>query len=136
MKITSNLKGQIAASKAELRALELGYIPSRPIFDTRYDLILDNSKCLIKVQIKYADGKITHSQGAVNVHLEYNDRRHNSFTYQEAELDGLIVYFPKIDRLCFFPPKIYVGKKRLCVRLKPPKNHQTRGIILADNYLW
>lgn len=42
--ITTNAKGQLALTKAELRALELGMIPSRPIFDTRYDLILDDHK--------------------------------------------------------------------------------------------
>lgn len=123
-------------AKTELRAIELGYVPSRPIFDTRYDLILDNFKRLLRVQIKYADGKTSHSTGAVSVKLAYEDRRKRIFTYQKTEIDGLIVYIPKIDKLCFFPPKIVVGKKRLYIRLEDSKNKQNKGIIFARDYMW
>jgi hypothetical protein len=136
MDITTNLKGQIAASKTELRALELGYIPSKPIFDTRYDLILDNLTDLLRIQIKYADGKITNSGGSIRVKLEYQDRRKNSYTYKQEEIDGLIVYFPRLDRLCFFPPEVYVGKKSLCIRVEPSKNNQAKGILFARDYYW
>ena len=68
-------------TKAELRALELGFIPSRPVFDTRYDLIIDNNKSLKKVQVKYADGKPSKSKGAVVVKLSYENRRKKIYTY-------------------------------------------------------
>jgi hypothetical protein len=48
MKLTSNSKGHLAVCKAELRAIELGFIPSRPVYDARYDLILDDTKSLKK----------------------------------------------------------------------------------------
>lgn len=136
MKVTTNFKGQIAMSKAELRSIELGYIPSKPVFDTRYDLILDDSKSLLRVQIKYADGKMSHSEGSVRVNIEYMDRKRNIYTYKTTEVDGLIVYIPRIDRLCFFPPKVFAGKRNLCIRVDPPKNRQTRGILLANDYFW
>ena len=136
MKITTNFKGQIAASKAELRAIELGYIPSRPIFDTRYDLILDDFKSLIKVQIKYADGKISHSTGSVMVKLGYEDRKGNMYTYQNNEVDGLIVYIPKVDKLCFFPPSVFLGKVKIHIRYQKPKNNQKKRILSAEDYYW
>ena len=136
MKVTSNVKGQLALSKTELRALELGYIPSKPIFDTRYDLILDDSKTLKRVQVKYADGKMSNSYGSVRVKLEYKDRKSNIYTYQKKEVDGLIVYLPKIDKLCFFPTKVFVGKKYLCIRVEPSKNNQKKGILFASEYFW
>lgn len=123
-------------SKTELRAIELGFIPSKPIFDTRYDLILDDSKKLMKIQVKYADGKMSNSDGSVRVKLEYNDRKRNVYTYQKGEIDGLIVYIPKIDRLCFLPQDIYIGKRNLCIRIKPSKNHQSKGVLFAKDYLW
>ncbi len=137
MKITTNVKGQIASSKAELRALELGFVPSKPIFDARYDMILDDLHGkLIKVQIKYADGKLTNSNGSVMVKLGYANRRKQVFTYQKNEVDGLIVYIPKVDKLCFFPCSIFVGKEKIYVRYKPTSNGQKKGILFAKDYYW
>lgn len=136
MKVTTNVKGQLAISKTELRALELGYIPSRPVFDTRYDLILDNFKSLIRVQVKYADGTPSKSKGAVVVKLAYEDRSKKVYTYQESEVDGLIVYIPKIDKLCFLKPKVFVGKRNLNIRLEKSGNNQKKGVIFAEDYLW
>ena len=136
MKQTSNVKGQLAVSKAELRAFELGYIPCRPLFDWRYDLIIDDFKSLRRIQVKYADGRLSHSEGSVRVKLEYIDRKKHIYTYDKDEIDGLVVYIPKIDKLCFFPPEVFVGKRDLCVRISPPKNHQKTNILYADKYYW
>jgi hypothetical protein len=134
--ITTNIKGQLALSKTELRALELGFLPSRPLFDARYDLIIDTHDRLLRLQVKYANGKITHSDGSVRVKLEYISRTKNVYTYHQGEIDGLIVYIPRIDKLCFFPPEVYIGKTHLCIRIMPSKNNQTKGVLLAENYLW
>lgn len=134
--MTTNIKGQIAQSKAELRAIELGMIPSKPIFDARYDLILDDGLSLKKIQIKYGDGKAQHCNGAVTVKLTYSNRKGDEYFYNNKEVDGLIVYVPKIDRLCFFPPSVFCGKRKLQIRIEKPKNNQTKNILLAENYLW
>ena len=136
MKLTTNVKGQLAVSKVELRALELGYLPSRPLFDARYDLVLDNNKKLIRVQIKYADGLPSHSTGSVVVKLAYENRKNEVFTYQDSEIDALIVFIPKVDRLCFFPKNVFIGKRKLHIRLAPSKNRQIQGIIFAKDYYW
>ncbi len=136
MEKTTNMKGQFAVSKAELRALELGYIPSRPSLDTRYDLILDNYKQLMRIQVKYADGKPSASTGAVIVKLAYENRRKKVSTYKKNEIDGLLVYIPKTDRICLLPPEIFVGKRNLCIRISKPKNNQLKGILFAEDYYW
>lgn len=133
---TSNWKGQLAVCKVETHAIELGYVPSRPSIDCRYDTILDDGQKLWRVQVKYANGKPSNTNGAVVVKLEYNDRTKHSYTYTFNEIDALIVYIPRIDRLCWLPPHTYVGKKRLNIRLEPPKNGQKSGMILADEYFW
>jgi hypothetical protein len=136
MKMTSNIKGQLAISKAELRAIELGYLPSRPVFDARYDLIIDDYKSLYRIQVKYADGKPSQSNGAVVVKLAYENRKKEVYTYQQEEVDGLLVYIPKVDKLCFFQHKVFVGKRNLCIRLEKPKNNQKKGIVFAEDYYW
>lgn len=130
------MKGQIAATRTELRALELGFVPSRPIFDTRYDLILDNGKKLLRIQIKYADGKPSNSQGAAVVKLAYSNRKKQTYLYRKNEVDGLVVFIPKIDKLCFFPPDVFVGKSRLYIRLNKSRNNQIKGIVHAEDYYW
>lgn len=136
--ITSNRKGQLAVSKAQARAIELGYFPSIPVMDCRYDLVLeDTHQKLWRVQVKYANGKPTHSVGSVTVNLAYETRqRKQVFTYSESEVDALVVYIPALDRFCWFPSAIFVGKKELSIRLKPPLNGQKTRIFYANEYFW
>lgn len=136
MKVTTNVKGQLAVSKAELRAFELGYIPSRPLYDARYDLIIDIGGKLQRLQVKYADGKSSNSTGSVVVKLEYEDRRKNVYTYDMDEVDALIVYIPKLDKLCYLPKRVFVKKRKLNIRIAKSKNNQKIGIIAAEDYYW
>lgn len=136
MNITTNIKGQLAVSKAEIRAFELGYIPSRPLYDSRYDLILDKDNNLKRIQVKYGDGKSSNSQGAIVVKLDYENRKKNYFTYNRSEVDALIVYVPKIEKLCYFPLEIFEGKRKLTIRIEKPKINQTKSIIFAKDYIW
>ncbi len=133
---TTNIKGQLAVSKAEMRAFELGFVPSRPLYDSRYDLIIDKDNKLSRIQVKYGDGKSSNSQGAIVVKLDYENRKKENFTYQKSEVDGLIVYIPKIDRLCYFPLEIFEGKRKLTIRLEKPKINQLKRIIFAKDYIW
>lgn len=126
----------MAVSKTELRALELGYLPSRPIFDNRYDLVLDGPSGLKRIQVKYADGKSSHSEGSVSVKLDYETRKKKYITYQPSEVDALIVYLPRVDKLCYLPLSVFQGKRRLSIRIEKCKNNQKMGIIDAKNYYW
>lgn len=126
----------MAVSKAELRAVELGYIPSRPLYDTRYDLIIDNGKQLIRTQVKYGGGKSSNSTGNAVVKLDYETRTDKVYTYKTTEVDALIVYLPQIDKLCFLPEYIFVGKRKINVRIEKCKNNQKKGVIAAEDYYW
>lgn len=134
--MTTNIKGQLAVSKAEIRAFELGYVPSRPLYDSRYDLIIDQNNTLKRIQIKYGDGKSSNSQGAIVVKLDYENRKKNNFTYKKSEVDALVVYIPKIEKLCYFPLEIFEGKRKLTIRIEKPKINQIKGIIFAKDYIW
>ncbi len=136
MLLTTSVKGQLAVRKAELRAFELGYLPSRPLYDARYDLIIDKNQTLTRVQVKYGNGKSSNSQGAVVVKLDYEDRRKNNFTYSSSEVDALIVYIPKVNKLCYFPLSIFEGKRKLTVRITEPKINMIKGVIFAKDYYW
>ncbi len=135
--LTSNWKGQLAVSKVETHAMELGLVPNRPLLDCRYDVIIDDGKKLWRVQVKYANGTPSHSTGSVIAKLAYETRqRRRTYTYNDSEVDALVVYIPKIDKLCWFPCEAFVGKKLLCIRINPPLNGQKTKIFLASDYLW
>ena len=134
---TSNWKGQLAVSKAETRAIELGFFPNRPLMDCRYDMIVDDGKRLWRVQVKYADSTHLHTAGSVIAKLAYETRgRRQIHTYNSNEVDALIVFIPKLDKLCWFPCEVFVGKKELSIRLDPPLNGQKTKIYLARDYFW
>lgn len=135
--VTSNWKGQLAVSKAEVRAMEKGLIPSRPLMDCRYDMIVDDGSKLWRVQVKYANGKPSNTEGAVIAKLSYETRgRRHVYTYHNNEIDALVVYIPKLDKLCWFPVELCEGKHTLSVRIKNTDNNQYRKVIYAHDYFW
>jgi len=133
---TTNSKGDLAVAKVHLLSIEKGFIVSKPLSDSaRYDLIVDDG-ALKRTQIKYADGKGSHgSQGVVRVALEkkYKDK---ILFYSEKDIDLLLVYIPKIDRICAFKSDIFAGRKNLYIRYEPAKNGQKKGCLSASDYFW
>lgn len=136
MGVTTNYKGFVAETKAIARATELGYNVSRPIMNARYDFILDDGEKLIRVQVKYADAQPSNCSGSVVVKLGYENRTGGVYTYKVAEVDALVVYVPKIDKLCIFPPSMFAGRYRMQLRYIDSKSNQKKGIIFTRDYLW
>lgn len=136
--IDNSIKGGIAQAKAEIRALEKGFIISKPIIEgTRYDMILDDGEKLSRVQVKYAGGKQTSSNGCVVV--DFRKTSNNGKVkegYSSKEVDVIIVYIPQVDKLCWFPTKLLEGKTTLTIRYEKAKNNQTKNVILVDDYIW
>ena len=130
-------KADLARLKVEMRALELGVVCSRPVIEgTRYDCILDTGSNLYRAQIKCGNGVTAYSSGAVAVSLRKEIRKDRNHPYYADEIDALLVYVPKIDRVCWFGPEVFNGKSALSIRIAPCKNNQTKGCLLAENYLW
>jgi hypothetical protein len=104
-------KAELARIKVEARSLELGVICSRPSVEgTRYDCILDVEGKLYRAQIKYCDGRSSHSSGAIAVRLKSTVGQGAARCYTRDEVDALLVYAPSIDKICFFPQEVFCGK--------------------------
>jgi hypothetical protein len=129
-------KGAIAQLKVELRAAERGFVLSKPCVDVRYDYILDDGRRLEKVQVKYGGGSVSRSSGVVAVSLRGWKGKEYSRVYCEDEVDALLVYVPKIDKILKFSAPLFCGKANLYVRLEPALNSQVKGTLLAQDYLW
>jgi hypothetical protein len=67
--LSTEQKGQIAQAKVMMEAARKGYIAFLPTCQLRSDLLLEREGRFLRVQVKYADSKSPHSQGAVQLDL-------------------------------------------------------------------
>jgi len=72
----------------------------------------------------------------VQVNLRKQIRKNKNHPYDENEIDVLLVYLPKIDKICWFGPEIFSQKQGVSIRLNPAKNGQVKGCIAVEDYLW
>ena len=126
-------KGDYAQLKVETIALEKGYVVSRPSVSTKYDVIIDDGNRLWRVQIKYADGKASHTDNAVIASLNYTDRSKIEHTYKDSDIDALAVYVPKIDKVLWFLSNQICGKSKLQIKIAGNKNTNS---IWYEDYIW
>jgi PD-(D/E)XK endonuclease len=130
-------KAEIAMVKVGLRALQVGAFVSKPIFEgARYDYIIERDGKLYRAQVKYADGKHKKTVGAVQVNLRKQIKKNKNHPYNDSEIDVLVIYIPKIDKICWFGPEVFCGRQNLSIRIAPAKNGQVKGCLAAEDYLW
>lgn len=127
-------KGKIAELKVELAAYEKGWAVSRPMSNTRYDLILDDGKKLYRAQVKYAGSKPSKSDGAA--WFSANNGPHSPATYSKDEIDVILAYIPQIDKIVWIGPNEFDGKGGFSIRYEAPKNGQKKGLFLAEEHIW
>jgi hypothetical protein len=130
-------KAEITMMKVGTRALQLSASVSKPIFEgSRYDYIIERDGKLYRAQVKYADGKPSRTTGAVYLNLRKQIKKNRNCPYNDSEIDVLIVYVPKIDKICWFGPEIFSGKQNLSIRIAPTKSGRVKGCLAAADYLW
>ena len=130
-------KAEIAMMKVGIRALQVGAFVSKPIFEgARYDYIIERDGKLYRAQVKYADGKPGHTTGAVYVNLRKQIKKNKNCPYNGDEIDALLIYVPKIDKIRWFGPEVFNGKQGLYIRIAPTKSGRVKGCLAADDYLW
>jgi len=136
----SRHRGEVAQLKILLRATEKGFFCSRPTMEgCRYDLIVDDGNQLYRVQCKNANRLSTHSTNCVSLVLLKRSGGGNGKIdrlYHRNEIDAIIAYLPCIDKVLWLPPEIWEGKPQMSIRTAPAKNNQTKGVILAEDYIW
>lgn len=139
MELSTAQKAEIAMAKMRMRAAEMGIATSIPTSDSvRYDAIVDDGTKLHRAQIKYCDRRSTSADGAVSLELTtYHRSGKLSYTgYTADEIDVMIVYVPRIDKLLWLGPEVFVGKQAIQIRIAPSKNGQTKGCVFAHDYVW
>ncbi|MBV9848068.1 MAG: hypothetical protein JO250_00125 [Armatimonadetes bacterium] len=135
----TNDKGEYALLKVKQIALERGICLSAPTMaNCRYDLVVDCGERLVRAQVKYADGIVARSTGNVQLDLRKvtrgNKRGKTCDTAQEV--DALLVYVPKIDRVLWLEEPYFHGKQNIVIRIAPSKNNQKKNCLLAEDFFW
>lgn len=136
--LTTAQRGMLAEIKVRQRAMELGFVMSIPIdHSARYDAVMDNGERLYRAQIKYCD-RSTISAGAIQIELTtYHRSGKLSYAgYTTDEIDILLVYVPRIDRVLWLGPEVFGGRHQIQIRLEPSKNGQKKGCLFAEDYIW
>ncbi len=134
-------KGAIAEHKVIARALEKGFVVSKPVIDMRYDVLIDNGETIDRVQIKYADGASSHSKGAVHVELRCNEcsiqkgRIGKLGTYSRNDIDYILVYVPKVDKIVKLLDK-HIGKKAVVLRYEEPIMGKRELMNFVNDLVW
>jgi len=137
--MTPNQKGEIAELRVQLRAVEKGYIASRPAVASRYDLIIDTGTELLRTQVKYADTASSHATGSVLVGLRpgrERGQRRNKHVYCVGQIDLILVYIAKVDKIACLKPEVFSGRSSLTIRFEQAKNVQLKAIRRLEDILW
>lgn len=135
MDYTTQQRGQIAQLKVEQRALELGLIVSKPTVDARYDLVLDDGKSLMRVQVKYIGTKSKSSDGSVMVDFRKRHKNRTLF-YDKSEVDVILAYIPAVDKIVRLGPEHFQGRSAIIIRISPTLNNQSSKVNDLSDFLW
>ena len=137
--LATNLLGEYAFAKVLQRAIEKGVVVHRPLIECRYDLVLDDGFKLYRTQVKYTNqASPKQSQGVVPVGLSKwrNGGRSITPCYTATEIDLLLVYVRRIDKILWFGPDVFDGRSKLYIRVAPSRNNQLKGCLMAADYVW
>jgi PD-(D/E)XK endonuclease len=134
---TTVRKGQITETKILARLTELGYDCLIPWGnDRRYDLAIDNDRQLLRIQCK--TGRLNEKKGIIefNTAITYHARGDSGSHVRKGyigQADYFGVYCPELDRLYLVPIEA-TPRGIASLRVRPSKNGQVKGVLLAENY--
>ena len=56
--------------------------------------------------------------------------------YTAQEVDVLLIYLPKIDKIVWLEAEHFHRKTAITIRYQPTKNNQTKGCLMAEDHFW
>jgi hypothetical protein len=132
--LTTAQKGELALLRVMQRAVEKGWLASRPTRDCRYDLVLDDGAKLYRVQVKYAGRPAVHCQGAVSLDFTKGGRRER--TYLDSEVDAVLVYVAPADAVIWLKPEHFHSRRAMQLRYIAARNGQKQRCFLVADLIW
>ena len=126
-------KGELAQLKAELRAVEKGFVVARPLTPTRYDLLIDDGLKIWRTQVKYANGVAPKTENAVIASLGYTDRNKIDHPYTTEQVDAFVIYVPKVESILWFDAESLCGRLKLQIKFA---GRRQKNSIWYKDYIW
>ena len=129
--------GNLTELQCATRLYELGCAVSIPFGNSeKYDLIIDVNNKLYKIQCKHSSEYCNDNGEVKYIKFQQTWQSHTShswtqFKYLEDEVDFFATFY---NGECYLIPQNECShEKRL--RIKPPKNNQTKGVSFLSNYI-
>ena len=112
----AQLDGTVTELKVALRAVDLGYFPSKPMVEgCRYDLVLDDGNRLWRVQVKHT--KRIEGPSLV-VTLKTAGQKKKRSCYTGDEIDAVVVYHTFNSKFYWLPLEVWNGKSSILLCLE------------------
>lgn len=135
--IDTKILGNATEMECMLECMKLGVQVSIPFGeDSRYDFIMDYNGKLYRLQSKHCSEIVDDSNKVVAVKFKTvrqsgsNASIHTRTKYTKEEID----YFStSYEGKCYLVPVEQCSNEKI-LRIKPPKNGQTKGISFLENY--
>jgi PD-(D/E)XK endonuclease len=131
--LTTNQKGAIAENAVIRECILHGIGVAVPIDDERYDLILDLTPELLRVQCKWA----TRHDEVVLIRCYACRRGPNGLLvrgYTSDEIDAYAAYCHELGVCYLLPVDDFSGRRGISLRLSPSRNNQLAGINWARDF--
>lgn len=124
-------QGSIGEVMVVAEAIRRGYKVAIPWGeDSKYDLIVDRSGKLERVQCKY-----TKSNGEVVIARCRSANNWSQIKYSCDDIDWLAIYDLTSQKCYFIPSSILEeGRAQINLRIKPTGNNQNKGVLWAKDF--
>lgn len=135
--MTTAQRGEIALLHVLARAVEKGWLASRPTLDCRYDLILDDGNKLHRVQVKYVARKASHGTvGSVALQFTKGGRYKGRGRYSQNDVDAILVYVVPANVIVWLGPELFHNRTSINLRYEPSSHGRRIGCVNVTDLIW
>lgn len=129
--LTTQFKGTITEMQVALALLKRGLTVSRPLVESRYDLVLEYQEKFYRIQIKTSRLKEDKSVIIFNTSNSHTNTKGTTNRNYKGDVDFFATYY---NGDCYLIPVDDCGNRAKTLRLKKTKNGQITGISFLENY--
>lgn len=112
-------RGELAEARLLAKAMELGFVVSKPFGNARYDLVVDSGGRLSRVQVKSAWVRATKCGTYVLSITHKQTREGHSRAYRRDEIDFFAAYLGPEDAWFIIPVDCMPPRITLCLSTSP-----------------
>lgn len=131
VELSTQFKGTITEMQVALALLERGLTISRPLVESRYDLVLEYQGKFYRIQIKTSRLKEDKTGITFNTSNSHINTKGVSNRNYKGDADFFATYY---NGDCYLIPVDNCGSRSKTLRITETKNGQTAGISFLKDY--